>query len=35
VEPQYIDVIGDLGRAGEGEVNGVPFAANASGLLYN
>jgi raffinose/stachyose/melibiose transport system substrate-binding protein len=35
VNPEYIDVIGDLGRAGEGEVNGVPFAANASGLLYN
>ena len=26
---------GDLGRGGQGEVNGVPFAANASGLLYN
>jgi raffinose/stachyose/melibiose transport system substrate-binding protein len=35
VNPEYIDVIGDLGRAAEGEVNGVPFAANASGLLYN
>jgi raffinose/stachyose/melibiose transport system substrate-binding protein len=35
VKPQYLDVIGDLGRAGDGEVNGVPFASNASGLLYN
>jgi raffinose/stachyose/melibiose transport system substrate-binding protein len=35
VNPAYIDVIGNLGAGGEGEVNGVPFAANASGLLYN
>jgi raffinose/stachyose/melibiose transport system substrate-binding protein len=35
VIPAYIDVIGALGAGGEGEVNGVPFAANASGLLYN
>jgi raffinose/stachyose/melibiose transport system substrate-binding protein len=35
VKPEYIRVIGNLGRAGESEVNGVPFAANASGLLYN
>ncbi|GAB3277279.1 ABC transporter substrate-binding protein [Kineosporia babensis] len=35
VNDAYLDVIGDLGRGGEGEINGVPFAANASGLLYN
>jgi raffinose/stachyose/melibiose transport system substrate-binding protein len=35
VNPAFLKVIGDLGRAAEGEVNGVPFAANASGLLYN
>jgi raffinose/stachyose/melibiose transport system substrate-binding protein len=28
-------VIGNLGRGGPNEINGVPFAANASGLLYN
>lgn len=35
VNPAYLDVLGTLGRGGAGEVNGVPFAANASGLLYN
>lgn len=35
VNPAYLSVIGALGRGGKGEVNGVPFAANASGLLYN
>ena len=35
VNPAYLKVIGALGRGGKGEVNGVPFAANASGLLYN
>ena len=35
VNPAFVDVMGALGRGGEGEVNGVPFAANASGLLYN
>ncbi len=35
VNPAYIKVIGDLGRATAKETNGVPFAANASGLLYN
>lgn len=35
VNPAFVDVIGNLGRGGAGEVNGVPFAANASGLLYN
>jgi raffinose/stachyose/melibiose transport system substrate-binding protein len=35
VNQAYLSVIGALGRGGKGEVNGVPFAANASGLLYN
>ncbi|MBT0768248.1 extracellular solute-binding protein [Kineosporia sp. J2-2] len=35
VNRSYLDVIATLGRGGPGEVNGVPFAANASGLLYN
>ena len=35
VNPAFLEVLGALGRGGEGEINGVPFAANASGLLYN
>lgn len=35
VTPAYLDVLGDLGASSEGAVNGVPFAANASGILYN
>ena len=35
VNPAFNEVLGNLGRGGEGEINGVPFAANASGLLYN
>ncbi|MGK5681459.1 ABC transporter substrate-binding protein [Actinoplanes sp. URMC 104] len=35
VNPAYLSVIGNLGAGGKGEINGVPFAANASGLLYN
>ncbi len=35
VNPAYLSVIGALGQGDKGEVNGVPFAANASGLLYN
>ena len=35
VNPAYLSVIGALGSGEKGEVNGVPFAANASGLLYN
>lgn len=35
VNPAFLEVLGSLGRGGEDEVNGVPFAANASGLLYN
>ncbi|MFB9316608.1 ABC transporter substrate-binding protein [Cryptosporangium minutisporangium] len=35
VNPAYLEVIRNLGQGSRGEVNGVPFAANASGLLYN
>ena len=35
VNPAFVKVIGNLGRGGPDEVNGIPFAANASGLLYN
>lgn len=35
VNPAYVDIIRKLGQGTPGEVNGVPFAANASGLLYN
>lgn len=31
----YIEVVQDLGASSEGAVNGIPFAANASGVLYN
>ncbi|MBX9245662.1 extracellular solute-binding protein [Actinotalea ferrariae] len=35
VKEGYVDVVRELGAGSEGEVNGVPFAANASGVLYN
>ncbi|WP_178380142.1 ABC transporter substrate-binding protein [Cryptosporangium aurantiacum] len=35
VNPAYLEIIRTLGQGTPGEVNGVPFAANASGLLYN
>ncbi|WP_051571444.1 ABC transporter substrate-binding protein [Cryptosporangium arvum] len=35
VNPAYVDIVKTLGQGTPGEVNGVPFAANASGLLYN
>jgi raffinose/stachyose/melibiose transport system substrate-binding protein len=35
VNPAYIEVIQSLGASSAGAVNGVPFAANASGVLYN
>ena len=35
VNPAFVEVIAQLGAGGEGEVNGVPFAGNASGVLYN
>ena len=31
----YLDIISTLGASEEGAVNGIPFAANASGVLYN
>lgn len=35
VQPAYVEIIEELGAGSPGEVNGVPFAANASGVLYN
>ncbi|MGW0185997.1 ABC transporter substrate-binding protein [Streptomyces sp. NPDC003362] len=35
VIPGVERVLSDLGTAGEGELNGLPFASNASGVLYN
>lgn len=35
VNPAYVEVLSQLGAGGPGEVNGIPFAANASGVLYN
>lgn len=35
VTPAILEVLGDLGAAADGEVNALPFAANASGILYN
>ncbi|MCK6211111.1 extracellular solute-binding protein [Georgenia sp. EYE_87] len=35
VSEDYVQVIEDLGASEPGAVNGVPFAANASGVLYN
>jgi raffinose/stachyose/melibiose transport system substrate-binding protein len=35
VNPAYLSVMQNLGQGSKGEINGVPFAANASGLLYN
>ncbi|MEE6261663.1 extracellular solute-binding protein [Plantactinospora sonchi] len=35
VSPAILRVLGDLGTANPGEVNALPFASNASGILYN
>src|SRR3954451_6797325 len=35
VNPAFVSVMQKLGQGSKGEINGVPFAANASGLLYN
>ncbi|GIG27793.1 ABC transporter substrate-binding protein [Cellulomonas marina] len=35
VNPAYVEVVEALGASEPGAVNGVPFAANASGVLYN
>jgi raffinose/stachyose/melibiose transport system substrate-binding protein len=35
VNPGILDIINDLGTRGEGEVNGLPFANNADGVIYN
>jgi raffinose/stachyose/melibiose transport system substrate-binding protein len=35
ITPASVHVLNSLGTAGEGETNGVPFAANADGIIYN
>ncbi len=35
VNPAIVKILTDLGTSGEGEVNGVPFANNADGVIYN
>lgn len=35
IRPSILDIINDLGVANEGEVNGLPFANNADGVIYN
>lgn len=35
VNPAYVEVVQELGASEPGAVNGIPFAANASGVLYN
>jgi len=35
VNPAIVEILQNLGTGGEGEVNGVPFANNASGVIYN
>lgn len=35
VNPGYVDVLTGLGATERGAINGIPFAANASGVLYN
>jgi raffinose/stachyose/melibiose transport system substrate-binding protein len=35
VNPAILDILNALGTAGEGEVNGIPFASNADGVIYN
>jgi raffinose/stachyose/melibiose transport system substrate-binding protein len=35
INPAILDIINDLGVANEGEVNGIPFANNADGVIYN
>jgi raffinose/stachyose/melibiose transport system substrate-binding protein len=35
ISPAILQIINDLGVANEGEVNGLPFANNADGIIYN
>ncbi|SDY86003.1 raffinose/stachyose/melibiose transport system substrate-binding protein [Asanoa ishikariensis] len=35
VTPAILDIINALGTGGPGEVNGLPFANNANGVIYN
>lgn len=35
INPGFVEVVQALGASSPGAVNGIPFAANASGVLYN
>jgi raffinose/stachyose/melibiose transport system substrate-binding protein len=35
VTPAILDIVKDLGTGGEGELNALPFANNADGVIYN
>jgi raffinose/stachyose/melibiose transport system substrate-binding protein len=35
VNPAILDILNGLGTGGEDEVNGIPFASNADGIIYN
>jgi raffinose/stachyose/melibiose transport system substrate-binding protein len=35
INPAIVDIINALGVAEDGEINGLPFANNASGVIYN
>ncbi|MFC4615318.1 ABC transporter substrate-binding protein [Cellulomonas algicola] len=35
INPGFVEVVQALGQSEPGAVNGIPFAANASGVLYN
>jgi raffinose/stachyose/melibiose transport system substrate-binding protein len=35
ISPPILEIINDLGTANPGEVNGLPFANNADGVIYN
>jgi raffinose/stachyose/melibiose transport system substrate-binding protein len=35
VTPESVEILNELGTHEEGETNGVPFATNANGVLYN
>jgi raffinose/stachyose/melibiose transport system substrate-binding protein len=35
VNPAIQDILDNLGTAGDGEINGLPFVSNANGVIYN
>jgi raffinose/stachyose/melibiose transport system substrate-binding protein len=35
INPSSVDILNSLGTAEDGETNGVPFAVNADGVIYN